>query len=108
MAVMDWVTHRGHSFRLSDTRDTRLCTDTLTGALNRDGRPEIVSTDQGGQFTSPEFTSVVKDSGVAISVGRTDRWIGNIFTEHLWCPLRYEAVYPNEFSDGFQFDVICR
>ena len=56
-AVMEWATRRGHSFRLSNTRDTRLCTDTLTGALNRDGRPKIFNTDQGGEFTSLEFTS---------------------------------------------------
>ncbi len=103
MAVMDWATRGVQSFRLLDTRDTRLCTDTLTGTLKRVGRPEILNTDQGSQFTSLEFTSVVKDPGGAISVGRTGRCIDNIFTERLWCLLKYEAVFVHEFSDGFQF-----
>ena len=33
---------------------------------------------------------------------RTSRCIGNIFIGHLWRPLKYNAVYLNEFSDGFQ------
>ena len=83
---MDWATRRVLSFRLSNTRDARFCTDTLTGALERDGRPEIFNTDQGSQFTSLEFTSVLKDSGVAISMDRTSRCMGNIFIERLWRP----------------------
>ncbi len=102
MAVMDWATRRVLSFWLSDSRDTRLCTDTLAGAPKRDGRPEIFNTDQGSQFASLEFTSAVKDSGFAISVDRTGRCIGNIFSERLWCPPKYEAVCLDEFSDGFQ------
>ena len=93
MAVMDWAIHRSLSFRVSNTRDARFCTDTLTGALERDGRPEIFNTDQDIQFTSLELTSVVKDSGATISMDRTGRFTGNIFTERLWCPLEYEAVY---------------
>lgn len=64
---------------LQHPRDARFCTDTLTDALERDGRPEIFNTDQGSQFTSLEFPSVLKDSGVAISMDRTGRYMGNIF-----------------------------
>lgn len=59
MAVMGWAPRRVHSFRLSDTLDTRLCIDTLTDAPKRDGRPENFNPDQGSQFTSLEFTSGV-------------------------------------------------
>ena len=41
-------------------------------------------------------------------MGRTGRCIGNMFTEHLWCPLKYEAVYLNELSDGLHFEVNSR
>ena len=60
-----------------------LLTDTLTDALERYGRPEIFNTDQGSQFTSLGFTSVLKDSGVAISMDRTGQCVDNIFIERL-------------------------
>ena len=58
---MDWATRRVLSWRLSNTLDARFCTEALSEALERYGRPEIFNTDQGSQFTSLEFTSVLKD-----------------------------------------------
>ncbi|MDE0032471.1 MAG: IS3 family transposase [Deltaproteobacteria bacterium] len=102
VAVMDWATRRVLSWRLSNTLDARFCTDALSEALQRYGRPEIFNSDQGSQFTSLEFTSVLKDSGVAISMDGRGRCMDNIFIERLWRSLKYEAVYLHEISDGFQ------
>jgi len=102
VAVMDWATRRVLSWRLSNTLDARFCTDALTEALQRYGRPEIFNTDQGSQFTSLEFTSVLKESGVAISMDGRGRCMENIFIERLWRSLKYEALYLHEISDGFQ------
>ena len=101
VAVMDWATRRVLSWRLSNTLDARFCTEALTEALERYGRPEIFNSDQGSQFTSLEFTSVLKDSGVAISMDGRGRCLDNIFIERLWRSLKYEAVYLHELSDGF-------
>jgi putative transposase len=102
VAVMDWATRRVLSWRLSNTLDTRFCTDALTEALERYGCPEIFNTDQGSQFTSQEFTSVLNESGVAISMDGRGRCMDNIFIERLWRSLKYEAVYLHELSDGFR------
>ena len=76
---MDWATRRVLAWRLSNTLDARFCTDALTEALERYGRPEIFNTDQGSQFTSLEFTAVLKGSGVAISMDTAeDRCMDNI------------------------------
>ncbi len=102
VAVMDWASRQVLSWRLSNTLDARFCTDALKDALERYGRPEIFNSDQGSQFTSLEFTSVLKDSGVAISMDGRGRCMDNIFIERLWRSLKYEAVYLHELSDGFQ------
>ena len=102
VAVMDWATRRVLSWRLSNTLDARFCTDALSEALQRYGRPEIFNSDHGSQFTSLEFTSVLKDAGVAISMDGRGRCMDNIFIERLWRSLKYEAVYLHEISDGFQ------
>ena len=102
VAVMDWATRRVLSWRLSNTLDARFCTEALTEALEHYGRPEIFNTDQGSQFTSQEFTSVLRDAGVAISMDGRGRCMDNIFSERLWRSLKYEAVYLHELSEGFQ------
>ena len=102
VAVMDWASRRVLSWRLSNTLDARFCTDALTEALERYGRPEIFNTDQGSQFTSQEFTSLLNESGVAISMDGRGRCMDNIFIERLWRSLKYEAVYLHELSEGFQ------
>ncbi len=109
VAVMDWATRCVLSWRLSNTLDARFCTEALTDALERYGRPEIFNTDQGSQFTSLQFTDTLKDAGVAISMDGRGRCMDNIFIERLWRSLKYEAVYLHELSDGFQAQrVIAR
>ena len=95
---MDWATRRVLSWRLSNTLDARFCID----ALERYGRPQIFNTDQGSQFTSLDFTAVLKDAGVAISMDGRGRCMDNIFIERLWRSLKYEAVYLHELTDGFE------
>ena len=101
VAIMDWATRRVLSWRLSNTLDVGFCVEALAEALDRYGRPEIFNTDQGSQFTSFEFTAVLKNAGVAISMDGRGRCMDNIFIERLWRSLKYEAVYLHELPDGF-------
>ena len=98
---MDWATRRVLSWRLSNTLDAGFCVEALAEALDCYGRPEIFNTDQGSQFTSFEFTAVLKNAGVAISMDGRGRCMDNIFIERLWRSLKYEAVYLHELPDGF-------
>ena len=85
VAIMDWATRHVLSWRLSNTLDAGFCVEALAEALDRYGRPEIFNTDQGSQFTSFEFTAVLKNAGVAISMDGRGRCMDNIFIERL-CP----------------------
>ena len=73
--------------------DVAFCVEALQEALARFGRPEIFNTDQGSQFTSAEFTDVLKAAGVRISMDGRGRWMHNVFIERLWRSLKYECVY---------------
>ncbi len=101
VAIMDWATRRVLSWRLSNTMDASFCVEALNGALARYGKPEIFNTDQGSQFTSFDFTAVLKGAEVTISMDGRGRCMDNIFIERLWRSLKYEAVYLHELSDGF-------
>ena len=61
------------AWRLSNTLDAGFCTEALTEALAR-GRPEVFNTDQGSQFSSREFTQVLQDRGVKISMDGKGRY----------------------------------
>lgn len=66
------------------------------------GLPDIFNTDQGGQFTSMEFTSRLKDAGVAISMDGRGRAMDNVFVERLWRTVKYEEVYLYDYADGLE------
>ena len=75
---MNWATRTVLSWRLSNTQDSAFCREALQEALARYGRPEIFNTDQGSQFTSREFTEVLEQAGVAISMDGKGRWRDNV------------------------------
>ncbi len=62
-------------------------------ALARHGKPEIVNTDQGSQFTCPAFTGILTGHGIAISMDGKGAWRDNVFAERLWRSIKYEEVY---------------
>ena len=101
VAIMDWATRHVLAWRLSNTMDAGFCVEALKEAMARYGRPEIFNTDQGSQFTSFEFTGLLKGAGVAISMDGRGRCMDNIFIERLWRSLKYEAIYLHELTDGF-------
>jgi putative transposase len=98
IAIIDWYSRAVLSWRLSNTMTVDFCVDTLTDALRRHGKPEIFNSDQGAQFTSPEFTGVLQNAGVAISMDGKGRATDNIFVERLWRSLKYEDVYIRDYA----------
>jgi putative transposase len=98
-AIIDWFSRRVLAWRLSNTLETAFCVDALHEALSRFGRPEIFNTNQGAQFTSGDFTSVLLDHGVKISMDGKGRCIDNVFVERLWRSLKYEEVYLHPYDN---------
>ena len=98
IAIIDWYSRAVLAWRLSNTMTADFCVDTLEGALRHHGRPEIFNTDQGAQFTSPEFTSVLQRQGIAISMDGKGRATDNVFVERLWRSLKYEDVYLRDYA----------
>ena len=91
--VLDWVSRRVLSWRLSITMEAAFCVETLEDALARHGKPEIFNTDQGSQFTGSAFTGVLAKNGIAISMDGKGAWRDNVFVERLWRSVKYEEVY---------------
>ena len=81
------------AWRLSNTLSTDFCIEALEEAIARYGVPEIFNTDQGSQFTSTEFTDVLKTHAIRISMDGKGCWRDNVFVERLWRTVKYEEVY---------------
>ena len=75
VAIMDWASRKVLASRLSNTMDAAFCVEALEEALERFGKPEIFNTDQGSQFASQDFTAVLRNAEVRISMdGRVAGW----------------------------------
>ena len=90
-AVVDWHSRYVISWRLSNILTADFCVECLEEALQC-GKPEIFNTDQGCQFTSQEFTAVLLDRDIRISMDGRGRALDNIFIERLWRTVKYEDV----------------
>jgi putative transposase len=97
-AVIDWYSRKVLAWRVSNTLDSSFCVDCLEAALQKYGTPEIFNTDQGCQFTSEAFTSVLIAQGVSISMDGRGRALDNIFVERLWRSLKYEDIYLKSYN----------
>jgi putative transposase len=100
VAVMDWASRKVLSWRVSNTMEADFCIEALEEALERFGKPEIFNTDQGSQFTAPQFTGVLRAADVRISMDGRGRWMDNVFIERLWRSLKYECIYIHAFATG--------
>ena len=98
VVVMDWVSRAVLAWRLSNTLGAEFCVAALEEALSSYDRPEIFNTDQGSQFTSDDFTGMLKRHGITISMDGKGRCMDNIFVERLWRSLKYEEVYLNAYA----------
>lgn len=67
-AVIDWHSRKILSFRLSNTMHTDFCIEAVNEAIQKYGTPEIMNTDQSSQFTSLEFTDLLKSHHIEISM----------------------------------------
>ena len=85
---------------MPNTTDVAFCVKALQEALARIGRPDIFNTDQGSQFTSADFTDVLRGAQVRISMDGRGRWMDKVFTERLWRSLKYECVCLHAFETG--------
>ena len=101
IAVIDWYSRYVLSWRLSNSMDRSFCIEALEEALGK-ANPKIFNTDQGSQFTSNEFTSILKAKKIRISMDGKGRALDNVFVERLWRTVKYEDIYIKGYQSGIE------
>ncbi len=100
-AVLDWATRRILAWKLSNTLTTDFCIEAVREAVALYGAPEIFNTDQGCQFSSFEFVTLIRDElGAQFSMDGKGCWRDNVFIERFWRSLKYEEVYLRAYGSG--------
>lgn len=99
VAVLDWYSRHVITWRLSNSLEGTFCIEALEEALETSSTlPEIFNTDQGSQFTSHAFTSLLKQREIQISMDGKGRALDNVFIERLWRSVKYEEIYLKEYA----------
>jgi putative transposase len=97
-AVVDVYSRRILAHRTAITLESVHAVEALQEAYTRFGKPEIVNTDQGSQFTAQDFVDVVLNKGVKLSMDGRGAWRDNVFVERVWRSVKYERVYLRAYA----------
>ena len=92
-AVVDVYSRRILAHQVAITLEAVHAVEALEEAYVRFGKPEIINTDQGSQFTAQDFVEAVIDNGVKLSMDGRGAWRDNVFVERIWRSVKYERVY---------------
>ena len=98
VSIIDLYSRKILSWSLSNTLEKSFCIEALNEAIERYGVPEIFNSDQGCQFTSLEFTKILLNNNVKISMDSKGRALDNIYIERYWRTLKYEDIYLNKYE----------
>lgn len=100
IAFIDLYSRKVLHWSVSNTMDASWCAEVLEETIQMHGKPDIVNTDQGAQFTSDIFSSTVLNHSINLSMDGKGRAIDNVFIERLWRSVKYESVYLNPPNSG--------
>jgi putative transposase len=92
-ALIDWHTRFVVGWKLANTMEASHGVEVLEGAVQRYGKPEILNSDQGSQFTGEAWILACEAHGIKVSHDGVGRCIDNIRVERLWWSIKYEHVH---------------
>jgi len=104
IAILDWYSRYVVNWKLSKNMHVNFCRDALNEAL-KIATPDIHNSDQGSQFTSIEYTDILKQKNVQISMDGRGRCFDNIFTERLWRTVKYEEIYLKDYTSFQEAEI---
>lgn len=101
-AILDLYSRYVVGWGLSNSLDAKSSHMVLKNAILVNGKPEIINSDQGCQFTCHEWIDHLDNEDVQISMDGKGRAIDNIFIERLWRSVKYDYVYLWPANDGME------
>lgn len=97
-AIIDWYSRKIVGWKLSDTLETSSVLTTVREAVEHNGVPAIINSDQGSQFTSEDYKALLKSLHIRQSMDGKSRWADNVMIERWFRSLKTEKIYIEEYS----------
>ena len=107
LVIIDWHSRAVVGWSLSNTMEASWVVETLDFAIQRHGKPEIINSDQGSQFTSDEYVACVKGQGIQISMDGKGRAIDNVIVERFFRTIKYDKLYLESLETGADVQRAC-
>jgi len=107
-AIIDWHSKYIVDYELSNTMDKGLVLDLIKRAIATHGKPDIINSDQGSQFTCDDYINLLKENGIKISMDGKGQALDNICIERFWRSLKWEKLYLEEYSTPKQLKAIIK
>jgi len=108
LAIMDIYSRCILGWSLSNTMEAEWVVNTLKVAVNKYGKPGIINSDQGSQFTSDEYIDFVKSlETVKISMDGKGRATDNVYIERFFRTIKYEKIYLEHPEAGSELYHVC-
>jgi len=101
-AIIDVYSRKIVGWGISNTMSAQWCKNVLEEAIAIHGKPEIINSDQGSQYTSALWTQYLEQQGISISMDGKGRALDNVWIERFWKSLKYDYIYLNPVEDGFE------
>jgi putative transposase len=92
-AIIDLHSRFVLNWSVSNSMDAEWCAELFKETVEMHGKPDIINTDQGSQYTSDVFTQAVLSEEVKLSMDGKGRATDNAFIERLWRSVKYEKIY---------------
>jgi len=108
VAIIDWYSRYIVGFELSNTLDRTFIIEAIKKAIKRHGKPEIINSDQGSQFTSDDYINLLKNNNIKISMDGKGRALDNQRIERFFRSYKWEKLYLEDCERGHQLRQITR
>jgi putative transposase len=101
-AIIDLYSRYVVGWSVSNTMTSEWCVHTIEEAMSRYGKPDMINSDQGSQFTADCYVELLKKNGIEISMDGKGRALDNVFIERLWRSVKQEYIYLNPCETGHE------
>lgn len=101
-AIMDIYSRKILGWGISNSLEAQWCLNVLLDTIKRHGKPDIINSDQGSQFTSAMWTTTLEELGIQISMDGKGRAIDNRWIERFWRTLKHKYIFLNPPADGLE------
>ena len=101
-AIIDVFSRHIVGWSLNNSLDASHVLETVKEAVNTHGKPEILNSDQGSQFTCKAYVEYLKEEKIKISMDGKGRALDNIYIERFWRTIKYDHIYLNPAGNGLE------